>query len=92
MLPVLSNYWLYRIDNFDMQTICITIYIVYTCIPLHLQVQPLNEKEMAVTTGVYVRSGLLGFVGKVYIRTCAAQLASGERTFPVNYCSQLLRA
>jgi acyl-CoA synthetase (AMP-forming)/AMP-acid ligase II len=27
------------------------------------RVQPLNEKEVAVTTGVYVRSGLLGFVG-----------------------------
>ena len=30
-----------------------------------VQVQPLNEKEVAVTTGVYVRSGLLGFVGNV---------------------------
>ncbi len=30
-----------------------------------LQVQPLDEREMPVTTGVYVRSGLLGFVGNV---------------------------
>ena len=29
------------------------------------QVQPLNHKEMVVTTGVYIRSGLLGFVGNV---------------------------
>ena len=32
---------------------------------VHVQVQPLNAKEVAVTTGVYVRSGLLGFVGNV---------------------------
>lgn len=42
---------------------------------LHLQVQPLNEKEMAVTTGVYVRSGLLGFVGKVCIRVCLLEIS-----------------
>ena len=28
-----------------------------------LQVQPLDDRESPVTTGVYVRSGLLGFVG-----------------------------
>ena len=27
------------------------------------RVQPLDERETPVTTGVYVRSGLLGFVG-----------------------------
>ena len=29
------------------------------------QVQPLDDRETPVTTGVYVRSGLLGFVGNV---------------------------
>lgn len=30
---------------------------------IHNRVQPLDERETPVTTGVYVRSGLLGFVG-----------------------------
>ena len=38
------------------------------------QVQPLNDKEMAVTTGVYVRSGLLGFVGNVNLYLCCTYM------------------
>ena len=35
----------------------------YCLLPINDRVQPLDERETPVTTGVYVRSGLLGFVG-----------------------------
>lgn len=36
---------------------------VVCLLSINNRVQPLDERETPVTTGVYVRSGLLGFVG-----------------------------
>ena len=64
----------------------------------YVQVQPLNDKEMAVTTGVYVRSGLLGFVGNVRkcvcvcmcvhvcVYTCVCVCVCGEREREIPLC------
>ena len=58
-----------------MRFICTTIVLCFclfslsvsitTLFVFHIddRVQPLDERETPVTTGVYVRSGLLGFVG-----------------------------
>ena len=57
-------------------------------LPYDVQVQPLNEKEVAVTTGMYVRSGLLGFVGNVSSLSAGPMEILGELAYGLDEHAQ----